>query len=168
MTSQQRKFGGGRRGVAVAALALALGVACFGVAAAAVINLTATLEGTQEVPPNASPATGTAVMVLDTDANTLDYNVTFSGLTAPQTNAHFHGPAAPGVNAPVRFGIGVGSPNIGVWNLTDADETMILDGLVYVNVHTTAFPGGEIRGQVGIAPNATEASTWGQIKSLYR
>jgi len=157
-----------RRGAAIAVLAVAFGVGLVGVAAAAIVNLSATLEGTQEVPPNASPATGTGVIVLDTDANTLSFTVTFSGLTAPQTAAHFHGPAMPGVNAPVRFGIPLGSPSVGVWNLTDADETMVLDGLVYLNVHTTAFPGGEIRGQVVFPPNATEPSTWGQIKSLYR
>jgi hypothetical protein len=43
---------------------------------------------------------------------------------------------------------GLVSPLIGSTTITDAQETQLLDGLWYVNVHSTANPGGEIRGQV--------------------
>ena len=162
------RFGNGRRAAACMALALAASLGLWGAANAVIMNFQATLQGSQEVPPNGSTATGSGTMVVDTDANTLAYNITFSGLSAPQTAAHFHGPAAPGVNAGVIFPLTLGSPQIGVWNMTDAQEGWVLGGLVYVNVHTTAFPGGEIRGQVVEAPNATDVSSWGKIKALYR
>jgi CHRD domain-containing protein len=162
------RFGNGRKAAACIALALVGSLGLWGVGSAAIMNFSATLQGSQEVPPNGSTATGSGTMVLDTDTNMLSYNISFSGLSAPQTAAHFHGPAAPGVNAGVIFGLGLGSPQIGVWNMTDQQEAWLIGGLVYVNVHTTAFPGGEIRGQVLEAPNAADATTWGQIKALYK
>ena len=162
------RFGNGRRAAACVALALAGSLGLWGVGNAVIVNMQATLQGSQEVPPNGSTATGSGTMVVDTDTNTLTYNISFSGLSAPQTAAHFHGPAAPGVNAGVIFGLGLGSPQIGVWNMTDQQETWVLGGLTYVNVHTTAFPGGEIRGQVLEVVNATDVSSWGKIKGLYR
>jgi hypothetical protein len=162
------RYGNGRRTAASLALALAVTLGVWSVGGAAIVNFSMTLQGSQEVPPNASPATGSGTAVLDTDTNTLNFNISFSGLTAPQTAAHFHGPAAPGVNAGVLFGLPLGSPINGTWNMTDEHEGWILAGLVYVNVHTTAFPGGEIRGQVIEVVNATDVSTWGQIKGLYK
>jgi hypothetical protein len=41
-----------------------------------------------------------------------------------------------------------GSPKVGVWNYAEAQEASILAGRCYVNIHTTANPGGEIRGQM--------------------
>lgn len=125
-------------------------------AEALIINFAATLSGAQEVPPNTSPATGSGMVTLDTDTNLLSWNVTFSGLVAPTTAAHFHGPATPGVNAPVIVNInvtpGFGSPQIGSATISDAHEAFFLAELTYINVHTTTFPGGEIRGQVLMVP----------------
>jgi hypothetical protein len=137
-------------------------------ASAVIINFSATLEGIQEVPPNASPATGSAVCVMDTDANTLNYTISFSGLTATQTAAHFHGFAPAGVNAGVLHGLALGSPVIGVWNYMEAQEANIIAGLTYINVHTQAFPGGEIRGQVLQDVVGVEPATFSKIRSLYR
>lgn len=146
----------------------ALVVLAASAASAAIVNMSATLSGLQEVPPNASPASGSASCVVDTDANTLSYNITFSGLVAAQTAAHFHGFAAPGVNAGVLHGLTLGSPVIGVWNYTEAQEANILAGLTYINVHTQAFPGGEIRGQVTQDIVGVEDATMSQIRGLYR
>jgi CHRD domain len=162
------RFGNGRRAAVCMALALAASLGLWGAANAIIVNMQATLSGTQEVPPNGSTATGSGTMVIDTDTNTMNFNISFSGLSAPQTAAHFHGPAMPGVNAGVIFGLGLGSPQIGVWNMTDEQEGWVLAGLTYVNVHTTAFPGGEIRGQVVEGPNATDVTSWGKVKALYR
>src|SRR6266436_4890924 len=63
----------------------------------------AMLSGAQEVPPNNSTATGSSTVVLSRDpaGATISVDVTFTGLAANATAAHIHGPAMPGVIAPV-------------------------------------------------------------------
>lgn len=153
----------------IATLALTVLALAAAPAAAVVLNYEAQLDGLQEVGPNASPATGAAVITIDTDANTLTYSLSFSGLTGSQSAAHIHGFAPVGVNAGVLHSIGVGSPINGVWNYIEGDEANILAGLTYINVHTSTFPGGEIRGQIVESEAVpTEAATWGGIKKLFR
>ncbi|MBI5864612.1 MAG: CHRD domain-containing protein [Planctomycetes bacterium] len=78
----------------------------------------------------------------------MEYYVAYAGLSAPETASHVHGYVRHGVSAGVRFPLALGSPKTGVWNYPAADQDAILNGLAYVNVHSTAFPGGEIRGQI--------------------
>ena len=111
----------------------------------------AVLEGVQEVPPNASPADGTALLYFDEVTKVLTYSVTFSGLVGTETAAHIHGPAPPGVNAAVLFPLAPGNPKIGSVVLTLTQEGYLRDGLLYVNIHSQVYPGGEIRGQVLLA-----------------
>ncbi len=113
-----------------------------------IVTHVAMLDGGQEVPANASTARGFGLFVQDTCANTLNYYIAFAGLSAAQTAAHIHGVANYGTNASVVFPLAVGSPISGVWGYAEAQEQNLIDGLMYVNVHTTAFPGGEIRGQI--------------------
>ena len=108
----------------------------------------ASLDGSQEVPPNGSAGTGTATFTIDDVANTVTYTIMYSGLSAPETAAHIHGMAPPGANAGVLHSLPAGQPKNGVWNYLEAQEAGILSGLTYVNIHTSAFPGGEIRGQI--------------------
>lgn len=54
------------------------------------ITYTTTLSGANEAPPNSSPATGIATVVIDNTANTMALHVDFSGLVAPSTAAHIH------------------------------------------------------------------------------
>lgn len=151
-------------------LAAAVVIATVGAASAAIINFTATLQGTQEVPPNASPATGSGNLTMDTVANTLSYTITFSGLLAPQTAGHIHGFAAPGVATGVLHGFAMlGSPVVGVWNFTEAQEASIISGLTYANIHSQMFPAGEIRGQIQQSgPVGLEPRTFSAVKHLYR
>lgn len=113
-----------------------------------VADFTARLDGASEVPPNPSAGVGRACAILNAD-RTLTYRVEVSGLGAPATAAHFHvGPI--GVNGPVVVPL-VGGPLVWAGTsapLTSAQVADLLAGRWYVNVHTTAFPGGEIRGQV--------------------
>jgi len=110
----------------------------------------ATLNGKTEVPPNTSAATGTADIDYDAATKKLTWKLTYSGLSGPATAAHFHGPAEAGKNA----GVAVAIPNAGTSpaegsaTLTDAQAKDLEAGKYYVNVHTQANPGGEIRGQV--------------------
>ena len=85
------------------------------------------------------------------DTHKLVYTVTYEGLSGPATAAHFHGPANAGQNAGVVVPFAsAASPIKGEATLTDAQAADLLAGRWYVNVHTRAHPGGEIRGQVGV------------------
>ena len=113
-------------------------------------KMKATLDGKSEVPPNASAGTGTADIDYDAATRKLSWKLTYSGLSGPATAAHFHGPADPGTNAGVAVAIpnATSSPAEGSATLTDAQAADLMAGKYYVNVHTAANPGGEIRGQV--------------------
>jgi hypothetical protein len=131
-------------------LAAVFTVGFLSTASAAMINFSATMNAASEVPPKTSAGTGDVLATLDTTTKTLTYTVTFMNLTGPATMAHFHGPAKVGVNAGVQIPLGNNptSPIHGSKVLTDAQIKQLEGGLMYVNVHTAANPGGEIRGQV--------------------
>jgi hypothetical protein len=132
----------------LATLALGAAVAFAGPAFAE--KLKATLAGATEVPANTSAGKGTADIDYDAGTKKLSWKLTYSGLTGPATMAHFHGPAEVGKNAAVAVAIpnATSSPTEGSATLTDAQAADLLAGKYYVNVHTAANPGGEIRGQV--------------------
>jgi hypothetical protein len=142
-------------------LATALTLCLATAASAATMQFKATLDGKSEVPANASAGYGDLLATLDTVTKSLTYTLTFGGLSGPAGAAHFHGPAAAGANAGVALpigGKGPASPVTGTATLTDAQMKELESGKWYANVHTTANPGGEIRGQVVKAGNmATRA-----------
>ena len=120
-----------------------------GAAHAEMLKFTAKLDTMQEVPPKTGPGTGTLDATLDTASKKLTYTLTFSGLSGPATSAHFHGPAGMGVVGSVEVPIsGLTSPSHGSATLTKSQVADMKAGRVYVNIHTAANPGGEIRGQV--------------------
>lgn len=159
------------RGLAAAALMLASPLA-----AAAVITLNAWLSGGAENPPNASPGTGLATVIYDADAHTLAVSATFAGLLGMTTAAHIHccvdAPGNVGVATQVPsfvgFPLGVMTGSFdNVYDLTLASSwnpafvtanggtpagaeaalaAGLLAGRAYFNIHTNAFPAGEIRG----------------------
>jgi hypothetical protein len=129
------------------------------------------LSGANEVPANPTTATGFATVVLDNAGTTLSYTVSYSGLVAPLTASHIH-KAAAGVNGGVLFGfappVGTTSGTFsGTITVTAANVADLNAGLYYVNIHSTAYPGGELRGQLhgDATPNAR--GTWGRIKALF-
>jgi hypothetical protein len=134
-------------------------------------GFTAVINAANEVPTNASPATGLGTCVLNNAQTQLTYTVVYSGLVASRTASHFHGPAAVGINAPVIFGIaGAGATSgtiSGVWNLSATNVTQLFAGQLYLNIHSSTFPGGEIRGQVILDTTPTHNTSWGRIKRLY-
>jgi len=117
---------------------------------AEMMKMKATLSGTAEVPPNTSKGQGEATLDYDSATKKLSWNITYSGLTGPATAGHVHGPAAAGANAGVAIPFAkADSPITGSATLTDAQATDLLAGRMYINIHTAAHPGGEIRGQIG-------------------
>lgn len=114
------------------------------------VEMTASLRGSNEVPPTLSNASGSLQASLNRQTNQLSWTITYSGLSGPVTAAHFHGPAVAGQNAGVAVPIlgDSSSPMQGAAMLTANQATELLAEKWYVNVHTAANPGGEIRGQV--------------------
>ena len=126
----------------------------------------ATLTGSGEVPPRGTAAQG--AVGLTVDGNTVQYSIEVHGITAI-TGSHIHSGAS-GVNGPIRIALyprpGVNfAPTAtasvdgvllqGTFQASDVVgitfDQLLADmraGTAYANVHTTQFPGGEIRGQV--------------------
>ena len=129
-------------------------------ASAAIINLTSTITGDQADAGNGTGSTGTGegTMTFDDVSKELSWEISWTGLV-DENAAHFHGPALPNQNAGVQVNIGVAAnPAIGSAILDDAQASDLLDGLWYINIHTDAFPSGEIRGQVTVVP--IPAAVW--------
>lgn len=108
-----------------------------------------------------STATGFAAITFDDVTSLLSWDISWSGLLGDVTNAHFHGPAAPGVNAgvvvPIDF---LMNPTLGSAVLDAAGIADLLAGLWYINIHSDRNPGGEIRGQVSVVTSTVpEPST---------
>ena len=82
--------------MSVFTLVIGLGITA---ASAETITLKADLKGSNEVPPNSSPATGKAEATLNTETKVLTWAITYKDLTGPVVGAHFHGPSEPGKNA---------------------------------------------------------------------
>jgi hypothetical protein len=132
-------------------IGLAVSVVAAGSAAVAeTITYDVVINAKNQPTPNDSKGTGKAQVTFDTASKTLSWDINFDGLTGPATMAHFHGPAAAGANAPVVLMIGTNptSPAKGTATLTDAQAADLQGGRWYINIHTTANRGGEIRGQV--------------------
>ena len=132
----------------LATLALGATIALAGPALAEKMKVT--LDSKSEVPPNTSAGTGTADVDYDAASKKLTWKLTYSGLSGPATGAHFHGPAEAGKTAGVKVAIpnATSSPAEGSAILTDEQAADLTAGKYYINVHTAANPGGEIRGQV--------------------
>src|SRR5262245_40933456 len=146
-------------------------------AAHAQVMFTATLNGAQEVPPNASTGTGLGTFTLNAAQTQLTFNVNYSGLIGGAfLAAHFHnGP--PGVAGGIVRGMTIGpdgpggSPSgsfTGVWTNTDPGGALtptlvseLFAGNIYFNVHTSSFGGGEIRGVLLPVPEPTSLTLAG-------
>ncbi len=128
-----------------------------GLAAAATFSFTAELEGSNEIPPNDSPAVGGMNGVFDDTTNIFNFSWEISDTlegdpSAPGAHIHQGGPDE---NGPIVFAMANG-----VWDLDGAASWQVPNDLIddlfsgnlYLNFHTTAYPGGEVRGQIVPAP----------------
>ena len=95
---------------------------------------------------------GSIMGTYDDVTNFIAYSITFQDLSATASALHFH-TGAPGVSGGVALAItDLTSPSTGTGTVSAGGETDLLAGNWYVNVHTSTFGGGEIRGQVNVAP----------------
>lgn len=112
-------------------------------------NFTSAINGNSEVPTNTSTASGTFTGTLDKTTRVLTYKVEYTGLAPLMGHLHRGGP---GVNGPVVVpfdSVAVKkSPINGTATLRQGLVDSLTNGLMYVNLHTKTYPGGEIRGNI--------------------
>jgi glucose/arabinose dehydrogenase len=126
------------------------------------VLMTASVLGGYESPAVNTPASGLGTFMLV--GTQLTYTVSFRGLSGPATGAHIHGPADIGQNAGVLIPFSVPAATAGTVSgtasLTPAQLAAIVDGRTYVNFHTAANVGGEIRGQILAQSTAVPFTAW--------
>lgn len=121
---------------------------------ATAVPLTLLMNGEAERPAVVSGGTGSGTLLLE--GNTLSFNITYRGLSGVANNSHIHGVTnslgSAGVLVPLGPFNGGAYGTAGTFSgsvpLTAAQRDALLGGLTYVNVHTPANGGGEIRGQI--------------------
>lgn len=151
-------------------LALAAFASAHGFGQTTIFN--ASLTGGQEVPSNGSPGTGSGTLTLTNATRAWTLSGTFSGLQGTTNGAHIHGPAAAGATADVIVGINFTSGATsgtfdGSGTFSESQANDLIAGLYYINLHTTSFGGGEIRGQLIAVPEpATYALAIGAVGLL--
>jgi hypothetical protein len=119
------------------------------------ILFVASMDSSQETPPTSTRGQGTAWAVLGADLSTLTYSVTYAHLDTTFSAGHFH-VGSPGVAGPVVHPLVFsGNTAKGSWtSVPDSIVRALLQGRLYVNVHSRLNPGGEIRGQFKMIPGA--------------
>lgn len=159
-------------------------------AGASILTFSGSFSGTQEFPANASTGTGLVTVTIDDVLNTMTVDAAWANLLAPTTVAHIHCCAPLGANAGVAtsvptfpgFPAGVTSGTYAnTFDMTLASSynpafvtaqggttasafNALINGMLtsnaYFNIHTSQFPGGEIRAQLSPVP---EPSTWAML-----
>jgi hypothetical protein len=123
------------------------------------LKVSTTLSGANEVPANASTATGSVDGTLDQESRILSLNIMYSDSAASDSASadsiftptawHIHkGPADSTGAVVIDFGTDFKTPFAFKDTLTEAQVADLKAGLYYVNIHTAEFPNGEIRGQL--------------------
>jgi len=142
-----------RISVALAAV-LAVAAGCPMTTPTGAVNFSATLDGSQEVPPVVTAASGSGTLMLNESRTELSFSIIASGLSGTVTGAHFHrgpmgedGPVVQDITSMVVESGGQVTLE-GVWQVNENDVEELLDGNIYVNLHTAINPDGEIRATI--------------------
>ena len=123
------------------------------------LSVDVVLSGAQEVPATTTIGAGTATLDVNLGTGAVSGSLVLTRMTA--TAAHIHDGFA-GRNGPVLIGLVESSTTPGTWEfpasaaLTAAQVDALLAGGLYLNAHSSASPGGEVRGQI-LPPNVTVA-----------
>ena len=146
----------------------------------AIVQYSASLNGPSESPPNQSPATGNATFDFDTDTHLSTISVNFSGLVGTTTAANIHADTAVAGTGLAGLAYGLTSWTTGLqsgiytstFDMTTATYGSVYtaahggtaasaaadllaamsNGRAYLNLRTTTYPGGEIRGFITLVP----------------
>ena len=148
---------------------------------ALVYQFNASINGAQEVPVSAATGTGLATLFYDdmgtpsTVGDSYSFSLSAFGLSGVATGFHIHAAALAGVNAPVVVNLNSppfaslnvgGTLLVGGAGVAPPNATFLSDLLAskaYVNLHTAAKPGGEIRGQLIQVTAVPEPSTYAML-----
>jgi hypothetical protein len=146
-----------RLSLVCAPVVLALGLLVSAAPARAVTLFDATILGVNQFPVNGSAATGYGTVLLNDAMDQITVNESWAGLSAPATASHIH-TAPAGTNGPVTFPF-AGVPHVTSGSITEQvfaiNATQLANlqaGNMYFNIHTSTYPGGEIRGQIAPVP----------------
>jgi hypothetical protein len=134
-------------------LTIILSAMIFSTVAAAAPQFSVYLNGRQEVPANNSPGSGTCMISLNATETQVSVECRYRNLSSNVTGAHIHENGPVGVNGPIRFDFSFTGGTTGTigpltFSTTPAQVADLRANKWYVNIHTSNFPGGEIRGQV--------------------
>lgn len=125
------------------------------------------ISGSQVTGGLSTAGGGAARITYNPDTMELGWDIAFEGLVSGVTAMHFHGPASLGDDAGVQVGISdLTSESSGFATLTSTQETDLLDGLWYLNIHTNDHGAGEIRGQIQTIATVPEPSAYAFMLGL--
>jgi hypothetical protein len=130
-----------------AAILLPLGLAASPPAWAKSIAVQATLK---PLPHTHSKGTGTLTGSFNQSTHQFAWNIVYQNLSSPVVSAKIHGPSHPGHDAPVILPLPppLGSPILGVVNVTGKTSADITGGYAYAELGTDKHPAGELRGRI--------------------
>lgn len=125
---------------------------------------TVILNGSKVVPSVTTSGTGTYSATYNTSTKTLNCNFTWTNLSSAVTAVHLHGPASVSQNAAIQIfttpsgTLGTSGSSSGSVTLSASQETDLLAGNWYIDIHTSTFTNGEIRGQLAVATTSNPSS----------
>ena len=136
--------------------------------AAAAESYVAVIDGSQAVPPNNSACVGYGTFVLSADEAHLAYDIHFDHWFDNEFVSHIHEAfAPPQTGERILAEIAAGPDKVGVVDLEPGEVAALRSSRLFVNVHTSSFMQGEVRGWI-VPTVAAEAATWGRLKAIYR
>jgi uncharacterized protein (TIGR03437 family) len=163
-----RNVGGGDRDVTLMVDGQTTNTVSINVSAAASGKATMYLAMMRPEGSASSPASGYSSLQLAADEKSATIKFSYTNLTTPETSAHIHGPAEPGTNGAILFDLDTApkqSDGSYLWTFADVGATTVAQilqalksGRLYINIHSSKYPSGEIRGHYGLV-NGTQAFT---------